>query len=322
MKRYVLYAMAVLLIAIVAFLGYLSFLLPNVGPAPDMQVEITPERVARGEYLANHVMLCMDCHARRDFSIYAGPPIPGTEGAGGEAFDQTMGFPGAFYSRNITPVGVGDWTDGELFRAITTGVSRDGSALFPVMPYINYGQLDEEDIKSVIAYLRQLKPIESANIPSKPDFPINFIINTMPQKASLTKRPDPSDQLAYGKYIITAAACAECHTNQKDGKIIGEPYAGGFEFLFPDGTIIRSSNITPHETGLGTWSKEQFVQRFTMHTDSTYVPPKIGPEDFQTVMPWLMYAHMKVEDLEAIYAYLKTVTPVENIVEKATFPEG
>ena len=137
MKRYVLYAMAIILIAIVAFLGYLSFLLPNVGSAPDMQVEITPERVARGEYLANHVMLCMDCHARRDFSIYAGPPIPGTEGAGGEAFDQTMGFPGAFYSRNITPAGVGDWTDGELFRAITTGVSRDGSALFPVMPYIN-----------------------------------------------------------------------------------------------------------------------------------------------------------------------------------------
>ncbi|HMQ08939.1 MAG TPA: c-type cytochrome [Saprospiraceae bacterium] len=318
MKRYILYALAILLIVIIAFLSYLSFLLPNVGPAPDLTVEITPERVARGDYLANHVMLCMDCHAQRDFTIYAGPPKPGTEGAGGEAFDQSMGFPGVFFSRNITPSGIGDWTDGELFRAITTGVSKDGSALFPVMPYLLYGQLDEEDIISVIAYIRQLKPVESPNIPSKPDFPFNFIINTIPKKANLSKRPDPTDQIAYGKYLITAASCGECHTNQKDGKVIGEPYAGGFEFQFPHGPIVRSSNITPHETGLASWTKEQFVQRFKMHVDSNYVAPNVGRDDFQTVMPWLMYAGMKDEDLEAIYAYLRTVAPVDNFVERYT----
>ncbi len=321
MRRILKYVLILAVIVILAFSGllaYVRYALPNVGPPPDLAIAITPERVTRGKYLANHVMLCMDCHAVRDFSLYTGPPKPETLGAGGEVFDQSMGFPGSFISRNITPFGVGDWTDGELYRAITAGVSRDGSALFPIMPYPVYATADPEDIYAVIAYLRTLPAIERPNEPSKPDFPMNFIMNTMPAKAEPGTRPDKSDKLAYGKYITTIAACAECHTNQYKGKIIGESYAGGFQFLFPDGSILRSSNITPHPTGIGNWTMEQFVAQFKNHSPSVFEAVNLRPGQFQTIMPWMMYADMEEEDLEAIYTYLRTVEPVENLVEKWT----
>ncbi|MEX0769566.1 MAG: cytochrome c [Balneolaceae bacterium] len=319
--RYILFLLGILLLLAASGLAYIKIMLPDVGPPPDITVEMTDENIERGKYLANHVMLCMDCHAMRDWSLYAGPPMPGTEGAGGEVFDQSMNFPGRFISRNLTPAMLGEWTDGEIFRAITTGVSRDGSALFPVMPYTYYGQLDEEDIKSVIAYLRTLEPIENELEVSKPDFPFNFIINTIPREADLKPRLSSENTLEYGKYLTTAAACSECHTKQVQGQVVGEPFAGGFEFTFPNGDVVRSANITPHETGIGNMTKEQFVQRFKTFADSSYVSDKVEPRQFQTVMPWLMYADMKSEDLEAIYEYLRTVDPVGNTVVRFTAAE-
>jgi hypothetical protein len=317
--RILMYLVLIIVIAIIGLLVYVKNFLPNVGPAPEMVVEITPERVARGHYLANHVMLCMDCHSEREWSIWTAPPTPGTEGAGGDIFDQSMGLPGKFVARNITPFGVGDWTDGELFRLITTGVAKDGSAIFPIMPYPLYGQMDKEDIKSVIAYLRTLDPIENDLPASKADFPMNFILNTIPKKAEFTTMPSKDDRLAYGKYLATAGACTECHTKAEKGKIVGEYMAGGFEFAFPNGAIGRTANITPDpETGIGNWTKEMFVNQFKQYVDSAYVPQRLQPGDFQTVMPWMMYAGMEVDDLEALYDYLRTVPPVHNMVEKFT----
>lgn len=319
--RYLLYLAGILLLLIISLVGYVTMALPNVGPAPDLTVEITDERIERGKYLANHVMLCMDCHAVRDFSLYAGPPTPGTLGGGGDVFDQNMGFPGRFVSRNLTPTSLIDWTDGEIFRAITSGVSRDGTALFPVMPYPHYSQLDEQDIHAVIAYLRTLEPVENELESSKADFPVNIIINTMPVKSDLKKRPAKENVIKYGRYMITAAACTDCHTRMEGGKYVGAPYAGGNEFLFPDGSVVCASNITPHETtGIGSWTKEMFVARFKMYADSTYLPRKILPGELQTLMPWQMYGGMSEEDLGAIYEYLRTVPAVENIVVRFTPP--
>jgi cytochrome c553 len=317
--RILMYLVLIIAVVIIGLLVYVKNFLPNVGPAPDMFVELTQARIERGNYLANHVMLCMDCHSERDWSIWTGPPIPGTEGVGGDIFDQSMGLPGKFVARNITPFGIGDWTDGELFRLITTGVAKDGSPIFPIMPYPLYGQMDEEDIKSVIAYLRTLSPIENDLPPSKADFPMNFILNTIPKKASLTPMPSKDDRLAYGAYLATAGACTECHTKAEKGKIVGDYMAGGFEFAFPNGAVIRTSNITPDtETGIGNWTKEMFVQQFKQYTDSAYVPQNLQPDDFQTVMPWMMYAGMETDDLEALYDYLRTVPPSRNLVEKFT----
>ncbi len=309
-----LYVVGFLIFILIGVYVYLITAFPKVSPAPDMVIEITPERIERGHYLAHHVMLCMDCHAERDWSIFSGPPGIGTEGAGGDRFDQTMGFPGVYYSRNITPAGLSDWTDGEIYRVITSGVTKDGHAMFPVMPYLNYGKMDPEDIKSVIAYLRTMEPIQAEHPQSESDFPFNLILRTLPKDPDPQPMPLPDDQQAYGEYLLNAAACADCHTDFDKGKFVGEPLAGGREFQFPDGNIVRAPNLTPHETGLKHWTKEMFVQRFKMYTDSGYVPQVVQPGEFQTIMPWVMYAGMETSDLEAIYTYLQSLPPVDNAV--------
>src|SRR5690554_8090759 len=198
-----LYILASLLLLIVILVSYVKLALPNVGEAEYIDIEITQEKIERGRYLSYHVMMCADCHSERDFSKFSGPPFPNTEFAGGEIFNQSMGFPGVFVSSNITPYGIGEWTDGELFRLITTGVKQDGEPIFPVMPYHHFGQLDREDIEAVIAFLRTLEPVETHHPESKANFPFNLILRTMPKKAQLNSKPDKSQTVAYGKYMFT-----------------------------------------------------------------------------------------------------------------------
>jgi mono/diheme cytochrome c family protein len=318
--RIILIIVTVVVLAVAGILSYVKFSLPgaNVKEAENLKIEYTPERIERGKYLANNVSACMDCHSKRDYNTFGAPMVAGTLGQGGELFGTAMGFPGNYYAPNITPYGIGTWTDGELVRAITTGVSKDGHALFPVMPYANFGKLDKEDIYSIVAYVRTLKSIENDVPKSSPDFPMNFIINTIPHEAAFTSIPDTSDLIAYGKYVFTAAGCNECHTPQEKGQPVeGKYLAGGFEFPFPDGSVVRSLNITPDkQTGIGNWTEEQFVNRFKLYSDSTYVLTSVKPNEFKTIMPWLFYTHMKDTDLKAIYAYLQTVPPVENKVTK------
>ena len=295
---------------------YVKSFLPNVGDAEELIVASTPERVKRGEYLANHVTVCMDCHSTRNWSQYAGP-ISGNLGGGGEKFDHSMGFPGRIFASNITPFNLSNWTDGELYRAITTGVNKDDKALFPVMPYHNYGRMDREDIMSIIAYLRTLKPIEYTAEERQLDFPLNFIVNTIPTKAQPTTKPNESDILAYGGYLVNAAGCVDCHSKTEKGAIIpGSEFGGGMEFHQLNG-VVRSPNITSDKaTGIGNWSKEFFVQRFKMYQDSSYVSPVLTPNDLNTPMPWTMYAGMKESDLEAMFAYLQSLQPISNSVNR------
>jgi mono/diheme cytochrome c family protein len=320
--KFSLYAFASIILLVFLLILYVFIALPNVGKAEYIEIEITESKVDRGRYLAYHVMMCADCHSERDFSKFSGPPFPGTEFVGGDVFDQSMGFPGRFISSNITPYGIGDWTDGELFRLITTGVKRDGEPIFPVMPYHNFGQLDREDIEAVIAYLRTLEPIESNHPDSKADFPFNIILRTIPKEAELTTRPNKSDRVNYGRYMFTAAACAECHTRFEKGKFTGPIGGGGREFQFPDGSWIRTPNLTPHETGLKNMSREEFIRLFKKYEDSAYVLPDVKPGEFQTLMPWVMYAGMEENDLSSIYDYLLTLEPYDNLVERFTPAEN
>jgi cytochrome c2 len=315
--RVILILLGIVIIGIAGLLTYVKVGLPNIEKAADLKIDYTPERIERGKYLANNVMICMDCHSQRDYSKFGAPLKPGTFGAGGELFGVEMGFPGNFYSANLTPHYLKDWTDGELFRAITTGVSRDGRALFPIMPYPNFGQADKEDIYSVIAYIRTLQPIQNDPPKSEAVFPMNFIINTIPQEAAFTPKPEKQDQIAYGKYLMTSASCADCHTKKDKGEPVpGMHLAGGMEFKFPDGTL-RSANITQDkETGIGAWTEEDFLNKFRAFRDSTFVPSEVKEGEFRTLMPWLFYSRMDEEDLKAIYAYLKTIPPVSNKVVK------
>lgn len=309
------YILLALAFVILAALSYVKFALPDVGTAPIINVELSPQRVERGKYLATHVTVCIDCHSTRDWSKFAGPPDLSKIGVGGERFDKTAGLPGTIYSPNITPYGLKDWTDGELFRAITTGVKKDGSAIFPIMPYMAYGKMDKEDIFSIIAFIRSL-PEQKTSTPARElDFPVNFLVNTMPQKARLSQMPSRSDELKYGAYMLNAAACFDCHTNVENGKPIkGMDFAGGREFKLPEGSVF-TANITPDaETGIGKWTQEQFVNRFKAFEDSLHTFK--NEHEFQTVMPWTMYSGMKTQDLKAIYAYLKTIKPIKNAVTK------
>lgn len=310
-------------VVIIGLMMYVKLAFPNVGKPEVISIERTPERIARGKYLANSVTVCIDCHSTRDWTKFSGPIIEGTEGKGGEVFDQKFGFPGSFHARNITPASLANWTDGEILRAISSGVDKNDKALFPVMPHPNYGKLDREDLYSIISYIRTLKPIEHKVPASVPDFPMNFILNTIPQKAAFSKRPDTSNVLAYGQYIFTAAACNECHTKKDKGApIAGMELAGGFEFAIASGGVVRSANITPDkETGIGKLTESEFLQKFSKYNDSSYQNPSIKKNTINTVMPWMMYRNMKEQDLKALYTYIKTFKPIKNVVVKYT-PEG
>jgi hypothetical protein len=134
---------------------------------------------------------------------------------------------------------------------------------------------------------------------------------------------DPSDSLEYGKYLTTIAGCGGCHTKSEKGEpIAGMEFAGGEEFQFPGG-IVRSLNITPdNETGIGLWTKELFIKRFKAYTnDSSKVIP-VSENDFNTPMPWLMYAGMTEADLGSVYDYLRTVRAVKNKVQSFSKSEA
>ncbi|MBC5773750.1 c-type cytochrome [Pontibacter sp. KCTC 32443] len=313
------YTLVGILAIVAAGVIYMQYAFPNVDAAPAITIKKTPEMVVRGEYLANHVAVCIDCHSSRDWSLFAGPLKPGTHGQGGDRFDQTMGFPGVFYAKNITPdkeTGIGSWTDGEIYRAITAGVNKDGDPIFPMMPYNAYSQMSEQDIYSIIAYLRTLKPIKNEVPKSDPDFPFNLILRTLPGAPNVKAEPVLNDQVSRGKYLVTVAACVDCHTPQESDEKM--KFAGGAEFNLPFGTI-RSANITPDkETGIGSWTEDAFVNRFKMHLDPEVANRKLEPTDFNSIMPWNMYAGMKEEDLKAIYQYLRTLEPQKNKVVKFT----
>lgn len=324
MKKLLLVLGALFLIVIVGVAGlliYVSTALPSVGPAPDIQIEQTAERIERGRHLANNVMVCTHCHSPQEKTKFSHPLDRNMFAAGGTRFGPEEGFPGNYYAPNLTPANLSNWTDGEIYRAVTEGVTKDGRALFPIMPYPNYAQMSREDVYSIIVYLRTLEPIENEVPASESFFPMNFIINTIPAETELSdEEPVTTDPVSWGKYLVTAASCMDCHTPMEQGAPIpGMNFAGGMEFPMEDGSIVRTANITPDiETGIGTWTEEQFVNRFKEYADSTFEYHEVASGEFNTAMPWTMYAQMSEEELKAIYAYLRTTEPVQHLVTRFT----
>lgn len=310
----------VVLVVVVAVAGvtFLYVRYPNVPPAENITVQSTAEKVARGRYLSEHVSGCTVCHAVRDFTKYGAPVKPETVGAGGEIFGEAgSGF--EVYSKNITPEGIGNWTDGQLIRAFTAGVNAEGDALFPIMPYPRYARLSREDVEAIVAYVRTLKPIRSSVPERRLPFPLPLIVRTMPQPAALRPMPPKTDKLAYGEYMTNAAVCGECHTpiDDRGTPIPGREFSGGAPLHLPGGGVVNPANITPDaDTGIGTWTEQQFLDTFKAWRG---VEPRVLTAQEQrenTFMPWLFYAGMTDEDLSAIYTYLRSQKPVVNRVKK------
>jgi mono/diheme cytochrome c family protein len=296
---------------------YVVNFLPGI-KVEEIKVEVTNARIERGKYLANHVTVCMDCHSTRDWSRFSGPLMQGPLGGGGELFDQKYGFPGSFISKNITPYNLKEWSDGELYRAITSGIQKNGKILFPVMPYTYYAHLDREDVFSIIVYLRSLESVKSEIAVSKTDFPMNIILHLIPQKADPWKLPDTANRIEYGRYLVNAAGCAECHTPFEKGKLVENmKFAGGREFPMMFGTVTSANITNDNETGIGSWSKDAFIQRFkAVDPQMGYIAPVVQKNDFNSIMPWTMYAGMKTGDLAAIYEYMRTIKGISNKVTK------
>lgn len=311
MRRALLYIglfLAGLTVLALAGLGFLMWVYPRAGPARDIDVEPSPEKVERGRYLAEHVTQCIVCHADRDFDRYAGPVVEGTEGRGGQRWDAARGgVPGEVYATNITPAGVGAWTDGELYRAIFVGVGRDDRPLHPVMPYPHYQALCNEDRMAIIAYVRTLEPVEHEVPDGHVRFPMSVILRMIPHAASPPPCPTADDDaVKRGEYLANVAACGACHTPRPNGAPdLDRMFAGGQAFELPGGTA-RASNITRDpQTGIGEWTEEEFVERFARHRGQPAAA--VAPGEPNTVMPWTAYAGLTDEDLRDIFAFLDTL---------------
>jgi len=311
----------VLLVIVAGGLTYLFSAFPKSIDTPDISVEASPEVIARGEYLANHVSVCMDCHSKKDYRYFSGPPIAGTLGGGGDVFDhETAGFPGTLYPSNISPAALSEWTDAEIARAIVSGIDKDGNALFPQMPYLIYNYLSTQDLSAIVAYLRTLPPVENTVPERELDFPLNLIVRTMPVDYEPKAHPDTSNSVEYGSYLVKIAGCQFCHTPVDDQMqpIPGMEFAGGHKFPLPNGLVV-TSNITPdEETGIGGWDKETFITMFRSYAPEEVKKVELAPDDFNSVMPWSYYADMTDQDLGAIYDYLRTVEPKKNMIDRFT----
>lgn len=271
----------------------------------------------RGRYLVETVGNCMHCHSQRDFKQFSGPVKEDTKGMGGVAYPRF----GMLYSSNITPdsaTGIGAWTDDEIARAITQGISKNGDTLFPIMPYYEYNKMCREDVYSIVAYLRTLKPVvnkipaRKLKTPAGPErrqFEFTDINNN--------KRPDPSDTVSTGRYLVAVGACISCHTPKTDDDhfIKDQYYSGGDMMGQKFGFHVNSTNITPDSaTGIGSWSKEGFIDKFVAYRNPGAYSH--DPGRFNTMMPWTILSGIKENDLAAIYAYLRTLKPIHNKVDK------
>ncbi|HKR64021.1 MAG TPA: c-type cytochrome [Thermoanaerobaculia bacterium] len=319
----------IVLLVIVALaaigVSYLVLRKPAQRPASADRIQATPERVARGEYLVKHVSACFDCHSERTMA-YGMPMVPGREGVGGFVWDAKIGFPGTLAAANITPdldTGLGKWSDGEIIRAIREGVNRDGNALFPIMPYGHYRRMSDDDVASVVAYLRSMKPQRYERPKKALQAPLNIIEKFIPKPLEgPVTAPSRANTVVYGEYLSQIAACHECHTpkDDKGNAIPGKDLAGGFEMHTPQFRVI-SANITPHpSTWMGHATKEEFIGRFRSFASFNASNAPQAQKGRNTLMPWLTYSGMTDEDLGALYDYLKTVPPVENKIN--SFPDA
>jgi mono/diheme cytochrome c family protein len=311
----------VLTVAALAAIGisYLSLRKPAQRAASAEKVQATPERVARGQYLVRHVGICFDCHSERVIA-YGLPFKPGREGVGGFVWDERSEFPGVLAAANLTPdrdTGLGAWTDGEIIRAIREGVDRHGNALFPIMPYGHLRSLSDEDASAIVAYLRTLKPQRYEKPKKTLNVPLNFIEKFVPEPlAAPVAAPDPSDHLAYGKYLVSVASCVECHTpkDKQNAPLPGMDFAGGYEMHTPY-FKVTTANITPHASNwMGRATKEEFIARFHAFQNFDAATAPQAKEGKNTLMPWISYSGMTDEDLGAIYDYLKTIKPIQKEV--------
>jgi hypothetical protein len=229
---------------------------------------------------------------------------------------------GTIYAPNITPdpeTGIGKWSDDAIARAMQEGVDANGRALFPVMPWTDFRHLDNEDVASIVVYLRSIPPVKNTMPVSKLNFPLNFIVNTIPKPlAAHADPPARTTAVARGEYLVkTVAGCPGCHTpaDNQGQALPGLAFAGGepFHDPFHAGGVVSSANITPDPSGIAHYDEALFIQ--TIRTG------KIGGRQLTPIMPFEFFKNMSDDDLRDTFAFLKTVAPVKHRVDNTDPPE-
>jgi hypothetical protein len=314
MARGLLVLAVVLVVAISLTIGWRPFLGPRTRALTDRKFEATPERLARGRYLANAVSGCIFCHSKHDWKAPGGPEVESKVAAG--AVFPLVGLPGTVVASNLTPdptTGAGSWSDDQLARAIREGIGHDGRTLFPLMPYEHFRTMSDEDLASVVVYLRSLRPVQNLLPKTQIAFPVNFLIRSVPQPITEpVAAGNSADPAKRGEYLVEMAGCSDCHTPQERGQPKpGLDFAGGFELQGPFGTVT-SSNITPDPSGISYYDENLFVQ--AMRTG------RVGARSLNPIMPWPMLRNMTDEDLKAVFAYLRTLKPVHHRVDNTLPP--
>lgn len=306
----------VLLLAAITFtIGWRPFIGPRARDLTNRTFEATPARLERGRYMVNAVCGCLACHSERDRHAQGMPAVADKLGAGA-VFNEGTDLPGKITSPNLTPdkgTGIGEWTDDMLARAIREGISHDGRALFPLMPYMNYRDMPDEDLASVIVYLRTLAPVKNPLPATEIIFPVKFLIRSAPQPLSAAvAQPVMSDPVKRGAFLTRMASCADCHTPQEKGQVKpGFDFAGGLMFNGPEGTVM-APNITPDSSGIGYYDENLFVEAIRTG--------KVKARALSPIMPWVFYGKMTDQDLSDVFAYLKTLKPVKHTVDNSEPP--
>lgn len=254
--------------------------------------------VGRGEYLVRGPAGCGNCHTPQTPN---GPDF--SNELGGFLVEKNPAFEA--WAVNITPGGrVADWTDAELARAIREGIRPDGTVIGPPMPMGLYRGLSDDDLYSIVAFLRTIPasenetPFSTYSIPLPPAYgPPVESVPAIPQGVTV----------AYGAYLAGPVAhCMECHTPMGEMGPMFDTHlgAGGFEFHGPWGVSV-APNLTPHADGIAKYSDAELKKMITdgVRPDGSKMLPPMGYDHYAAMMP---------EDLDAVVLYLRQLPPLPN----------
>jgi hypothetical protein len=310
--------LAVLIIVVAAaavkVFGLRTFIGPRKRELTTQTFTSTPARLERGKYIATS-MGCLYCHSPHDWSKRDEPILSGMEGAGAQL--RYADLPGRIIAPNLTPdkeTGAGDWSDDALARAIREGIGHDDRTLFPIMPYGHYRTMPDEDLASVVVYLRSLPPVRNSLPKTEIIFPVKYLIRNAPHPITApVPQPDLSDPVKRGSFLVNLVGCADCHTpiDNHHNRIPGMDFGGGQIIALPSGKVA-SANLTPDPSGIPYYDEALFIQ--AMRTGN------VGARELNDAMPWMILGKMTDQDLAAMFAYLKTLKPVNHRVDNSLPP--
>ena len=274
--------------------------------------ERTAARLERGRYIVDGPAHCFQCHSEVDWQTPGAQAKAGRKGGGTVFAEKGMEW---LVAPNISPdpeTGAGNWTDEHFARAIREGIGHDGRRLFPMMPYMNFRDMSDEDLASVIVYVRSIQPVRNSLPKTTLPDPVKGLLPPHQPITASVPGPDMSNPVERGKYLVNIGNCMACHTPMKDGQHITElAFGGGMSFDGEWGKVT-SANITQDPSGISYYDEKRFVE--VLRTG------KVGARKLNSIMPWGYFRNMTDEDLKAIYAYLRTLPPVKHRVDNTEEP--